>query len=98
MKIAPAPADLAHYVAERAFDGALVSIACNDRLETCCKLVKTLKESSKGGLRVVVGGAILDASDDVMRATGADLVTNDIFRALDFMGLPVGRNTETEPV
>lgn len=98
MRIAPSAQELGHFVAERAFDGALVSIACNDRLETCSKLVKTLKESSKGGLRVVVGGAILDASDDVMRATGADLVTNDIFRALDFMGLPVGRNTETEPV
>lgn len=94
MKIAPTPADLARYVAERAFDGALVSIACNDRLESCGKLVKTLKESSKGELRVVVGGAILDSSDNVMRATGADLVTNDIFHALDFLGLTVGRMVE----
>ena len=94
VRIAPTAHDLGHFVAERGFDGALVSIACNDRLETCCKLVKTLKESSKGELRVVVGGAILDSSDNVMRATGADLVTNDIFHALDFLGLTVGRMVE----
>lgn len=97
MRIAPVVTELGHFVAERAFDGALVSIACNDRLETCGKLVKTLKESSRGELRVVVGGAILGANDDVKRATGADLVTNDIFDALDFMGLVVGRMAEMEP-
>lgn len=96
LKIAPSPGELAHYVAERAFDGALVSVACNDRLETCCKLVKTLKESSKGALRVAVGGAILDAGEDVMRSTGADLVTNDILRALTMMGLDVGRSADLE--
>lgn len=97
MKISPTTQELGHFVAERAFDGALVSIACNDRLESCSKLVKTLKESSKVELRVVVGGAILEASDDVMRATGADLVTNDIFRAFDYLGLTVGRAAEMEP-
>lgn len=96
MKIAPAPVDLAHYVAERTFDGALVSIACNDRLETCRKLVKTLKESSKGALKVAVGGAILDADEDVRRLTGADMVTNDIHRALTMMGVTVGRTPDAE--
>lgn len=96
MKIAPAPIDLAHYVAERAFDGALVSIACNDRLETCRKLVKTLKESSKGALKVAVGGAILDVDEDVRRLTGADMVTNDIHKALEMMGVIAGRMAESE--
>lgn len=96
MKIAPAPADLAHYVAERAFDGALVSIACNDRLENCRKLVKTLKESSKGALKVAVGGAILDVDEDVRRLTGADMVTNDIHEALVMMGVTAGRMAESE--
>lgn len=94
--IAPSPQELARFVEQRAFDGAFVSVACKDRLENCSKLVKTLKEFGGKELRVVVGGAILDASEEVMRATGADLVTNDIFHALDFIGLSVGRAAELE--
>jgi methylmalonyl-CoA mutase cobalamin-binding subunit len=96
MRIAPTPGELAEFVADRTFDGALVSIACNERLDTCRKLVKTLKESSKGALKVAVGGAIIDASENVMRSTGADMVTNDILSALAMMGVTVGRYTESE--
>lgn len=97
MKIAPSLPELAHYVAERTFDGALVSTACNDRLETCRKLVKTLKESSKGELKVAIGGAILHASEDVMRLTGADMATNDIGQALSMMGVSVARDHQATP-
>ena len=90
MRIAPSVSDLAGYVAERTFDGALISIACNDRLETCRILVKTLKEASNGGMTVAVGGAIRDSVESVKQATGADLVTNDIMEALAHMGLLVG--------
>jgi len=96
MKIAPSPGELAQFVAERNFDGALLSIACNDRLETCRRLVKTLKESSKGALKVAVGGAILHAEEDVRRLTGADMVTNDILKALQVMGVAVGRTPDAE--
>ncbi len=96
MKISPTPAEIADFVAERTFDGALVSVASKDRLETCRKLVKTLKESSKGALKVAVGGAILDADEDVRRSIGADMVTNDITRALKMMGVSVGCSSESE--
>lgn len=87
LKIAPTPAELAEYVAERAFDGALVSVACEDRLETCRKLVKTLKDASCGRLKVAVGGALAEADENVMRLTGADVVTNDIMLALERVGV-----------
>lgn len=96
MRIAPSAADLHRYVVERAFDGALISIASNDRLETCRTLVKTLKEASNGGMKVAVGGCIRGSSEEVMQATGADLVTNDILRALAMMGLFVGATPELE--
>jgi len=58
--------------------------------------VKTLKESSKGALKVAVGGAILDVDEDVRRLTGADMVTNDIHKALEMMGVIAGRMAESE--
>lgn len=96
VQIAPKLPELADYVAERAFDGALISIACEDRLETCRKLVKTLKEASKGGLRVAIGGALAGADENVMRLTGADVVTNDIVLALEGMGVMSGMLPELE--
>lgn len=87
VKIAPNLKELAEYVADRAFDGALISIACEDRVETCRKLVKTLKDASCGRLKVAVGGALAEADENVMRLTGADVVTNDIALALERVGV-----------
>jgi hypothetical protein len=47
-------------------------------------------------LKVAVGGAILDADEDVRRSIGADMVTNDITRALKMMGVSVGCSSESE--
>lgn len=96
VKIAPSIAELAEYVAERSFDGALISIACEDRLEICRKLVKTLKEASDGRLKVAIGGALAEADENVMRLTGADVVTNDIALALERVGVASGVLPELE--
>lgn len=97
VRIAPTPGELADDVATRAYDGALISIACEDRLETCRKLVKTLKDASCGRLMVAVGGALAEADENVMRLTGADVVTNDIALALERVGVmsPVSPELET---
>lgn len=87
LRIAPNSADLAHLAAQRRFDGALISIACQDKLDVCSKLVKTLKEATGGALRVAVGGAILDLGEDVLKSTGADAATNDIDLALRIIGV-----------
>lgn len=90
MQIAPDLTELSKFVSNRAFDGAMISVTCEDRLETCGKLIKTLKNASKGRLMVAIGGAILDDAEDVVRLTGADVVTNDLSLALDAMGIVVG--------
>jgi methanogenic corrinoid protein MtbC1 len=69
--------------ADRDFDCAMVSVACEERLALCAKLVKSLKDGSGGRLWVAVGGAVLDRPLDIRRLTGADIVTNDPRLALD---------------
>jgi hypothetical protein len=45
---------------------------------------------------VAIGGAILDEAEDVVRLTGADVVTNDISHALEALGISVGRSPVLE--
>jgi methylmalonyl-CoA mutase cobalamin-binding subunit len=86
MRIAPHATDLAAYVASRNFDAAFVSVAVQDRLETCGKLVRTLKEATGGRLKVAVGGAVLDQGA-LMAQTGADMVSSDIDAVLQAFGV-----------
>ena len=69
-------------VADRDFDCAMVSVACEDRVENCCKVVKCLRQGSNGRLWVAVGGAVLDRVADLAARTGADIATNDPLIAL----------------
>lgn len=78
---------LATFVRDRGFDGALVSVACHERLEHSAKLVKTLKDATHGRLKIALGGAVLESGEYTMSGTGADVVTNDIEEALGGMGL-----------
>jgi hypothetical protein len=96
MQIAPSVADLGAYVAARAFDGAMISIAGDDKLETCAKLIKIIKEASKGSVKVAVGGALLETGHDVSALTGADVVTNNIEHALSVMGIVTSKPLELE--
>jgi methylmalonyl-CoA mutase cobalamin-binding subunit len=96
MRIAPALPELAAFVAARGFDGALISIASHDRLESCRRVVKTLKEASMDNMKVAIGGAIQEDVEEVIRLTGADLATNDIFVALRGMGVLLDASQEME--
>lgn len=87
LRIAPSFADLVSLLALRHFDGAMISIACNDKLEVCTKLVKTLKQSVGYELRVAVGGALAEKDVGELSQTGADIVTNDLPAALSALGL-----------
>lgn len=87
LRIAPSTADLVALLASRHFDGAMISIACNDKLEVCAQLVKTLKDAAGSPLPVAVGGANLERWEEVCAATGADIVTNDLPLALSALGL-----------
>ncbi len=79
------PGPLRALVAERHFDCAMISVGCEEKLELCAKLVKSLKKGSGGRLWVAVGGAVLDRPLDIRRRTGADVVTNDPKLALQDM-------------
>lgn len=98
LRIAPNSADIGHLAAQRRFDGALISIACQDKLELCRKLVKSLKEATGGQLRVAVGGAILGLGEDVLKSTGADAATNDIDLALRQIGVFRAGAPVVEPI
>lgn len=80
------PQEIGAAVQQQDYDAALISIGCEEKLELCRKLVKALRKGSDGDMRIVVGGAVLDRPVDVLQATGADLATNDLERALAGLG------------
>lgn len=87
LRIAPSLMDLVSLMAVRHFDGVMISAAGNDKLEVCAKLVKTLREATVNDLRIAVGGAVLGHWGDAAQDLGADIVTNDLQKALDVLGL-----------
>ena len=93
LRIAPSLSDLESLLAVRHFDGAMVSIACEDKLAVCEKLVKKLRDITQGRMRVAVGGAVMERGEDVLAGTGADIVTNDLAVALVAFGLTRQRIT-----
>jgi methanogenic corrinoid protein MtbC1 len=87
LRIGPSLADLASLMALRKFDGVMISVAGDDKLEVCAKLVKTLREAVDYKLRVAVGGAIMAREAGMEATLGADIVTNDLPKALAALGL-----------
>jgi len=73
-------------VQKQEYDAALISVACEEKLDLCRRLVKALRKGSGGDMRIVVGGAVLDRPVDTLQATGADLATNDLEQALAGLG------------
>lgn len=82
MQIGARPEELRTLVAQCAFDCAMISVACEAKLELCRKVVNALKDGSDGRLWVAVGGVVLSRPVDVRAATGADIATNDPMIAL----------------
>jgi MerR family transcriptional regulator, light-induced transcriptional regulator len=76
--IGPDPGALQQLVRDRPYDGAFVSIGCEDMLAPGRRLVERLKKGSYGRLWVAVGGAVLERTDAVLAVTGADLATSDV--------------------
>jgi methylmalonyl-CoA mutase cobalamin-binding subunit len=87
LRIAPSHDELRSLVAERAFDGIMISVANEEKLDTVRKLVSFIKGLGVAHLPVIIGGAIMTRLDDAASNTGADLSTNDIGVALEALGL-----------
>lgn len=82
LQFAPTMPEVSRLLAERPFDIAFVSVGTTERVETCVKLVKSLKRISRGSILVAVGGAVIDECRDSLASSGADLVTNDVDHVL----------------
>lgn len=78
IRFAPGMNDLTALLENRHFDAVLITVGSSDRVEICLKLVKTLKQMSKGSLNVAVGGGCVQAYRVLLTEAGADLVTSDV--------------------
>jgi MerR family transcriptional regulator, light-induced transcriptional regulator len=87
LRIGPSDSDLRALLAERTFDGAMVSIATPEKLAVCQKLLITLKEMTTGRLKVAIGGAAIKELGDDANLIGADIVTNDVTIATKALGM-----------
>lgn len=104
LNIGSNPEVLAALVQHKSFDCAMISVACEEKLELCRKIVTALKNGSGGTLWVAVGGAVLERPVDIKQLTGADVATNDPMLALEgarvsgFASGPVGGSEEVDRV
>ncbi|QYZ69293.1 cobalamin B12-binding domain-containing protein [Neotabrizicola shimadae] len=87
IQFGPALSDLARLMASRRFDAALVSVANSDKAETAAKVVKTIKNLSKGRMLVAVGGPGCAQMHDALVSSGVDLITNDLEAVVSGFGL-----------
>lgn len=81
---------LAQQVRHEHYSGVLLSLASPDHLETCRHLIETSKNESRG-TPVIVGGSILQHSNDIRPEVRADLLTSDIQDALRHCDLANGQ-------
>lgn len=95
LRLATNDIGLKQLLRERRFDGVMISLGCEDRLEAGRNLVKTLRDIAGRPLPIVVGGAVLSRRADVMEVTMADAVTNDVEEALKAFGLITERQSAT---
>jgi MerR family transcriptional regulator, light-induced transcriptional regulator len=81
---------------QRHFDAAFVSVGWEGKIAAAAQLVETIKDLTKGRLSVAVGGAVLTRSDGVFACESADIVTNDLDKALCTLGLTVNTSGAME--
>jgi MerR family transcriptional regulator, light-induced transcriptional regulator len=87
LRIAPTANELRSLVAARDFDGVMISVATQEKLESVAKTVKFLKSIVTKSTPIVVGGAVMAKVEDPAACTGADISSNDIGAALEAIGL-----------
>lgn len=87
IQIGPALSDLSRLLASRRFDVALISVANTEKVETAAKVVRTIKNLSKGRIRVAAGGAGCAQMHDALVSSGVDLITDDLEAVVSGFGL-----------
>jgi MerR family transcriptional regulator, light-induced transcriptional regulator len=87
LQLATADGEWQAMLRKRHFDGVIISVGWEGKLAAAAQLVETIKNLTKGKMPVAVGGAVLTRSDAILTCDGADIVTNDLDRALEILGL-----------
>lgn len=75
--ITPSMDRLRELVCSGRYDGAMVSVGCDQGLEPAVRVVRSIKQASQGGLWVAVGGSMLEREPDLQARLGADIATQD---------------------
>ncbi len=65
----------------------MISLGSSESVEVSVKLVKTLRQLTKGQLRMAIGGSVIETCRQTLEDTGADLVTNDLSAVIAEFGL-----------
>jgi methanogenic corrinoid protein MtbC1 len=71
------------------FAAVCLSLSRRESLETAQGLVNTIRHLCGYPVRVMIGGAALEAGDKLGVRTGADAITNDLHEALRLCGLKI---------
>jgi MerR family transcriptional regulator, light-induced transcriptional regulator len=87
LRIAPSFNELRDLMAQRQFDGVMISVATRDKLASIAKTVEFLRTVMVHPAPIVVGGAVMSKVEDPASCTGGDLSSNDVGVALENMGL-----------
>ena len=80
--IAPSADRLQDLVRSGRYDGAMVSVGCEQGVEPSARIVKQIKRASGGQLWVAVGGAMLDRNVALRDLVGGDIATQDPMLAM----------------
>lgn len=87
LRIAPPLDELRSLIVARNFDGVMISVGTEEKLNAVTRLIKFIRSVAPKPLPVVLGGAIMQHAAEAASCTGADLFTPDIGSALEVMGL-----------
>ena len=87
LQLATADGEWKAMLRKRHFDGVIISVGWEGKLAAAAQLVGAIKTMTKGKMPVAVGGAVLTRFDAILTCDGADIVTNDLDRALHTLGL-----------
>ncbi|OYX25163.1 MAG: hypothetical protein B7Z10_07165 [Rhodobacterales bacterium 32-66-7] len=75
--ITPAMDRLQDLVCSGRYDGAMVSVGCDQGVEPAARVVRSIRQASQGRLWVAAGGSMLERMPDMQAKLGADIATQD---------------------
>ena len=86
LQLATADGEWKSMLRKRHFDGVIISVGWEGKLAAAADLANAVKEMTKGRMPVAVGGAVLTRFESMLTCEGADIVTNDLDKALYTFG------------